>query len=244
MTDQNTDPAQGVDTPAPDTTTENTNANSTPASDDQNGGVSLELPEGDAAPEQGEGGETETPAVPEGYFKVPGDDATDEDRAAFRAAIGVPEKAEAYFEGLDLPEGYTPPAYLAEAALAADIPVAGLQAILKADAENTASYMAELEAAAKKEQQETAAALKKEWGKDAAQNITLANRVVQKYAPEGFGEFMQKTGLHQDARFIKFAHALAGAVGESAFVDGDKGKHQGREKDTAEVLYPNETRKG
>tara|TARA_Y100000114_G_scaffold89229_1_gene82752 strand:+ start:802 stop:1533 length:732 start_codon:yes stop_codon:yes gene_type:complete len=243
MTDQTTDPGQGADTPAPDTTTENADANNTPASYDQNGGVSLKLPEGDApATDGGEG--NEAPAIPEGYFKVPGDDATDDDRAAYRAAIGVPETAEGYLEGLDLPEGYTPPAYLAEAALAADIPVSALQSILKADAENTAIYMAELEAAAKKEQQDTAAALKKEWGKDAAQNITLANRVVQKYAPEGFGEFMKKTGLHQDARFIKFAHALAGAVGESAFVDGGNGKPQGREKDTAEVLYPNETRKG
>ncbi|MFV1850120.1 MAG: hypothetical protein ACMZ66_05370 [Thalassospira sp.] len=235
MTDPNIDPGQGTDTPAPEGN--EADAPNTSASDDQDGGVSLELPEGNEL-----GGEA--PEIPEGYFKVPGDDASDDDRAAFRAAIGVPETAEGYLEGIDLPEGYTPPAYLAEAALAADIPVSALQSILKADAENTASYMAELEAAAAKEQKDTAAALKKEWGKDAAQNITLANRVVQKYAPEGFGEFMKKTGLHQDARFIKFAHALAGAVGESAFVDGGNGKPQGREKDTAEVLYPNETRKG
>ncbi|MDG4721592.1 hypothetical protein [Thalassospira aquimaris] len=229
MTDPNIDPGQGAPAPAPEGN--EADAPNTPASDDQDGGVSLELPEGN---EPG----SEATAIPEGYFKVPGDDASDDDRAAFRAAIGVPETAEGYLEGLDLPEGYTPPAYLAEAALAAGIPVSGLQSILKADAENTASYMAELEAAAAKEQQDTAAALKKEWGKDAAQNITLANRVVQKYAPEGFGEFMKKTGLHQDARFIKFAHALAGAVGESAFVDGDGGKGEEKTPQTLqEALY-------
>lgn len=226
MTDQTTDPGQGADTPAPDTTTENTDANNTPASDDQNGGVSLELPEGDApAADGGEGGDTEAPAIPEGYFKVPGEDATDEDRAAYRAAIGVPETAEGYLEGLDLPEGYTPPAYLAEAALEVDIPAAALQHILKKDAENTASYMAELEAAAAKEQKDNAAALKKEWGPDAPKNITISDRAFKKFAPEGFGEFMKKTGLHQDARFIKFVHNMVqGTVGESAFVDGDGGK--------------------
>lgn len=238
MTDQNTDPAQGADTPAPDTTTENADANSTPASDNQDGGVSLELPTGDAAPEPGEGGETEAPAVPEGYLKVPGDDATDEDRAAFRAAIGVPEKAEAYFEGLELPEGYTPPAYLAEAALAADIPVASLQAILKADAENTASYMADLEAAAKKERQDNADALKKDWGKDTAKNITVTNRAVQKFAPDDFTQFMEQTGLSQDARFIKFVHNMVqGTVGESAFVDGDGGNPKSGQSD-AQRKYP------
>jgi hypothetical protein len=48
-------------------------------------------------------------AVPasEGLVKVPGEEATDEERAAFRKALGVPDAAEAYAlpEGLELPEG-------------------------------------------------------------------------------------------------------------------------------------------
>ena len=242
MTEPNTDPAAGG-TPAPDTTT--TTENTATAAPEQDGGLSLSLPEGDAAPAADPakpGGDA--PAIPEGYFKVPGEGATEAEVAAYRTALGIPETAEGYLEGFEAPEGYQVPAFLMEAALEADIPTAALHKILQKDAEANAKAFADFKAAAEKERADTAAALKKEWGKDAPANITLANRVVQQFAPEGFGEFMKQHGLDQDARFIKFAHALAGAVGESAFVDGDGGKTKGREKDTAEVLYPNETRKG
>ena len=222
MTDQNTDPAAGA-APAPDVTT--TTENTATAAPEQDGGLSLSLPEGEAVPAadpaKPEGG---APAIPEGHVKVPGEGATEAEVAAYRAALGVPEKAEGYLEGFDVPEGYQVPAFLMEAALEADIPTAALHKILQKDAEANAKAFQEFKAAAEKERADTAAALKKEWGKDAAAKITLANRAVKAFAPEGFGEFMKKHGLDQDARFIKFAHNVAGAVGESAFVDGDGGK--------------------
>ncbi len=46
-----------------------------------------------------------TGETPAGLLKVPGPDATDEERAAFRKALGVPDAAEGYA----LPEGLKPP---------------------------------------------------------------------------------------------------------------------------------------
>jgi len=52
------------------------------------------------------GGKLEDFVSQNGYFKVPGAEATDEERAAFRVAMNVPESADKYdFKLADLPEG-------------------------------------------------------------------------------------------------------------------------------------------
>lgn len=261
MTDQAIDAGAGQEAaPAPETTETETN---TAASDDQGGGISLKLPDdgGDApAPEAGEGqpdeggdGGEEAPAIPEGYFKLPGEDATDEERAAFRAAIGVPETADGYgdaaemIKGIEgLPDGYEPTPWLKELAHSQDLPQSAYEALVKREAEGVAQYMAETTKAAEAERKEAAKGLKAKYGDKTAEKMTLGQRALNELGKdvEGFGEFMARNGLDQHPKFIEFAIRLGEQFGESAFVDGDGGKTQGREKDTAEVLYPNETRKG
>lgn len=58
------------------------------------------------APETAETVETEAPAIPEGYVKVPGEDAKPEEIAAFHRALGVPDDPAGYeMDKVTLPEG-------------------------------------------------------------------------------------------------------------------------------------------
>ncbi|WP_417733121.1 hypothetical protein [Rosistilla oblonga] len=262
MTDQITDAgAAGAEAPA---TPETTTATQAAASDDQSGGISLQLPDdgtdaGNAGAAPGADGAESTadpakPEIPEGYVKVPGKDANDEEVAAYRTAIGVPETAEAYGEGLadtlkgieGLPEEFAPAPWLAEMAHAEGLSVAAYQKIVKNDAESTAAYLKELKTAAEAERKESAKALKTKFGDTTAEKMTKGQRALNELGKQvdGFGDFMAKHGLDQHPKFIEFAMVLGERLGESAFADASGGKSQGRERDTAEVLYPNESRKG
>tara|TARA_R110000796_G_scaffold117736_1_gene230774 strand:- start:16279 stop:17148 length:870 start_codon:yes stop_codon:yes gene_type:complete len=252
MTDQAIDAGAAADAsaaPAEQTTTTETN---TAATDDQGGGISLKLPEdggegegagNDAAPADkagkgaadgaGEGeGTDEAPTIPEGYFKLPGEDASDEDVAAYRAAMGVPENPDGYGDVADIvkgiegvPEHYAPAPWLAELAHAKNIPVETYQELVRKDAEGVASYMAEVTKAAEAERKETAKSLKAKYGDKTAEKMTLGQRALNHFGKdvEGFGDFMAKHGLDQHPKFIEFAMVLGEQFGESAFVDGAGG---------------------
>ena len=242
MTDQVTDAGAGQESaPAPETTT---TENNTAASDDQGGGISLKLPEdggdtptpegGEAQPADGgeaQGGE-EAPTIPEGYFKLPGEDASDEDRAAFRAAMGVPETPDGYgddaeiIKGIEgLPEGYGPSEWIRELAHSQDMPQAAYEALVKREAEGVAQYMADATKAAEAERKEAAKGLKAKYGDKTAEKMTLGQRALNELGKdvEGFGEFMAKNGLDQHPKFIEFAIRLGEQFGESSFVDGAGG---------------------
>ncbi|WP_417834752.1 hypothetical protein [Thalassospira xiamenensis] len=224
MTDQNTDPAAGA-APAPDATT--TTENTATAAPEQDGGLSLSLPEGDAAPAADPAKpEGEAPAIPEGYVKVPGEGATEAEVAAYRAALGVPETAEGYLEGFEVPEGYQPPAFLAEAALKAGVPKSAIQELLKADAEANEKAYADLKAAAEEELNDASAAFKTKYGKETAEALTKGQRFINEAGKKvpGLAELLKKTGLTQHGVFLDFAVEAGKLLGESAFVDGDGGK--------------------
>src|SRR5690606_36520803 len=177
------------------------------------------------------------PEIPEGYFRLPGEGANDEEIAAFRNAIGTPEKADDYFTDFEMPDHYQPPAWLAEFAHGKHLPKAVVQDMVNRDIEARDAQYAELEAAAKKEQKEAATALKKEWGEDAKKRMATAQRSLNAFAPEGFAETVKRFGLDQNADFIRFLDAISGAVGEASFADGSGGNTKSGQSD-AQRKYP------
>lgn len=249
MTDQATDAgaaADGSAAPAEQTPTTETN---TAATDDQGGGISLKLPEGgdetgnNAAPadEAGKGaadvsgegeGTDEAPAIPEGYFKLPGEDASDEDRAAFRAAMGVPETPDGYGDvaeitkGIEgLPDEYTPAPWLAEFAHSKNISAEAYQELVRKDAEGVAQYLAETKRALAAERLERAKELKAKHGEKTLEKMTVGDRAMKDAYKkvEGLEELFARNGLNQEPAFIEFAMVLGEQFGESAFVDGAGG---------------------
>lgn len=133
-------------------------------------------------------------------IKVPGKDATAEDRAKFNKAIGVPEKAEDYkFEiGRDATEADKAiQGNLAKIALENGIPAQAMTALSKAVSELATAAKDEENRVAVAAREANEAALRKEWGADYEANKTLATRAVQAFGevkshPEVI-EFFDKT---------------------------------------------------
>lgn len=133
-------------------------------------------------------------------IRVPGKDATAEDKAKFNKAIGVPEKAEDYkFElGREATEADKAiQGNLAKIAFENGIPATAMTALSKAVTDLAAATKAEENRVAVEARAANEAALRKEWGADYEANKTLATRAVQAFGevkshPEVV-EFFDKT---------------------------------------------------
>lgn len=109
-----------------------------------------------------------------GRIKVPGEGAKPEEIAAFRAAIGVPEKADGYViaapkdaDGQDIPLNTPLIERLAGKALEAGLPKAGFEAVVQ----DFIQSQIEDQAAADKQQQADAEAVAKGWGSERAAKL-------------------------------------------------------------------------
>lgn len=133
-------------------------------------------------------------------IKVPGKDATPEDRAKFNKAIGVPDTVEGYTFDLGREATEADKAIqgsLAKVALEAGIPANAMQALTKTVTELANAQKAEENRVALAAREANEAALRKEWGADYEANKTLATRAVQAFGevkshPEVI-EFFDKT---------------------------------------------------
>jgi len=141
-----------------------------------------------------------------GRIKVPGENASDDERAAFYKAIGVPEDVSGY--EIKLPEtngglelDTTLIGSLAEKALAAGTPKAGFEAVANAFVEMQVAQHLERVALEDQGREETF----KAWGAEKAQNIALCNSA------------MRALGLSQsDIAAMQLALAKPAADGEPA----------------------------
>jgi hypothetical protein len=117
-------------------------------------------------------------------IKVPGKDATAEDRAKFNKAIGVPETVEGY--KFDIGREPTEAdkaiqAKIAAVALEHGVPANAMAGISKAVAEMAQAAKAEENRVAVAAREANEASLRKEWGADYDANKTLASRAVQAF---------------------------------------------------------------
>jgi len=132
--------------------------------------------------------------------KVPAADASEEDRAKFRKALGVPDKADGY--KIELPEGVE----MTDAdkvVLEAVLPIAHANGVPAAALNGFVSEFLglqnEMQAAAvqqiEKFGKDAETALKREWGGDYETNMNLANRVGEALGGPQFKEFLNTTPL-------------------------------------------------
>ena len=133
-------------------------------------------------------------------IKVPGKDATAEDKAKFHKAIGVPETVEGYKFDIGREATEADKAIqgnLAKIAFENGIPANAMTALSKAVSELATAAKAEENRVAVAAREANEAALRKEWGADYEANKTLASRAVQAFGeikshPEVV-EFFDKT---------------------------------------------------
>lgn len=164
-------------------------------------------------------------------IELPGEDAKPEDWDAFYNGLGRPEKPDGYElpELKDIPEGFVLPedkqywANMAHKHGLTKKQAAGLFSEFMQDMseryksalEGSASAMVE---AAKKRMQESADALKGEWGDDFGANLNLAKRAAEHL---GILDSLDQSGAGNDPAVLKLAAELGKMLGEDNMRRGD-----------------------
>lgn len=164
-------------------------------------------------------------------IELPGEDAKPEDWDAFYNGLGRPEKPDGYeFPELkDIPEGFVLPedkqfwANMAHKHGLTKKQAAGLFSEFMQDMseryksalEGSASATVE---AAKKRMQESADALKGEWGDDFGANLNLAKRAAEHL---GILDSLDQSGAGNDPAVLKLAAELGKMLGEDNMRRGD-----------------------
>lgn len=133
-------------------------------------------------------------------IKIPGPDATDEDKAKYRKALGVPDKPEDY--KIELPEGVE--ATDADQAIidmvvpiahANGVPAAALNGLIGEFLQKSHDLQTVAVQEITKAQADAVTALKKEWGADYEPHLNLANRAAEAIGGEPFKTFLQTTRI-------------------------------------------------
>lgn len=164
-------------------------------------------------------------------IELPGEDARPEDWDAFYNGLGRPEKPDGYElpELKDIPEGFVLPedkqfwANMAHKHGLTKKQAAGLfsefmqdmSGRYKSALEGSASAMVE---AAKQRMQESADALKGEWGDDFVANLNLAKRAAEHL---GILDSLDQSGAGNDPAVLKLAAELGKMLGEDNMRRGD-----------------------
>lgn len=194
--------------------------------------------ESGAAPEA-----SEKPAekAQEPGFKVPGADATDEERAAFYKALGVPDDPSEYKVALLEGEPEENLGLVQSMFKKANLTPAQAEALLNeraAIAAKQAEIRQQQEAAKQEQTRKEETALKTEWGQDHAANMELAKRAVRQFLPaekagDILGALEEKVGY---AETIRLMHAIGKGLGEHDAPGLGSAKEPVR-KSAAEILY-------
>jgi len=164
-------------------------------------------------------------------LSIPGDDATDEDRAAFYQRLGRPEAAEQYdFTKPELPDGIP----YDEAVEGAFKEIGFKHGLSQEQAAGLhAWYWSTVKAGAEEQQQKTEAEVNKlkseDWKGDAfAENSERARRAFERFDngdKEAAGEFLAKTvdgiAIGDHPRFLKLFAAVGAAISDDTMT-GDR----------------------
>lgn len=162
-------------------------------------------------------------------LRVPGNDATDEERGAFFAKLGRPETPADYKVPTEnMPEGFAVDdgrlGSMRDEAHRLGITDQQFAGLIRADANfqhGAVAQMAEANAASALESQTK---LKGEWGKAYEQNIALAQRAITQFGSDDLKSMMDETGLGNDPRVIKAFHNIGRALADDEVLGGGGGQ--------------------
>ncbi len=153
-------------------------------------------------------------------IEIPGEDASDDQKAANRAAIGVPAKAEDY--PIDIPEGWEADLALLnpvrEAAFAAGVPASGMAAIVEAF---KGKVMADHNALVDAQNAEREAVFK-EWGAQKDQNLALVQRGLKAFGltADKIQAMQSSLGAGGTKEMLELGLKLGQLSGEDGFIPG------------------------
>lgn len=171
---------------------------------------------------------------------VPGEGATAEEIAAYRKAIGVPEKPEDYkLEAKDLPQGVKLDEKLTtefkSKAHALGIPPKEAQDLFSWYNQQFAARLQESQAAKTAEVEGWKQSVKEKWGASYDPNLRLARRAFALYGGEELAKVMDTSGLGEHPAMLEAFANIGRAIAEEKLLDPKA--PAGARKPDAEVFY-------
>ena len=181
---------------------------------------------------------------------VPNETATEEEKARYRKAIGVPEKSEDYKLGeISLPEGLAVDEAMQKDFLkivhTAGLNVAQASGIYQWYMKTYGEQFAAAQKVVKTTQAEATTALRGELGADFDAAQTLKERSFEKYGTPHVAKLFALSGIGNDPEVIKMFINIGKDTSDHRFVDGSRGEHlesgtvgSRTDKQIAAVVYP------
>lgn len=174
---------------------------------------------------------------------VPGDEASEEEVKAFRAKLGVPDKADAYelkLEGVELPQGMTVKAeheaWFRDLAHKLGLNPSQAKTIFAEGIKNLFVDPLNAQMAEKvKNQEEGMITLKNEWGSAYDDNLTLVDRAMKQFGTPELKKTLDESGMGNNPAIVKVFLNIGKAMAEDKFVTGGA---SGDKRKPGQLYYP------
>jgi hypothetical protein len=161
----------------------------------------------------------------DGMVKIPGEKATPEDWAAYRKALGVPEKPDGYT--MTLPEGVAadPQTLAAFRAEAHDMGLTPRQVerLVKFDLGRLQSMQRKQSETADAAYQASEKALRDSWGGEFDTRLALVTRFVEQYGEAGLVDELEMRGKANNPKLLRLLSKVALDYNERRMIQGDTG---------------------
>lgn len=152
-------------------------------------------------------------------IRIPGEDATDEERSAFFNKLGRPESAEHYKlefgEGVEVNEERSKS--FRETAHTAGLTQAQVDTLAKWEQKSQESYIESLNEKATATKEE----MKREWGPDFENNFKTAESAINTVLDAEAQKLVQLSGLGANKSFLAMAHNLGLSMKEDSTLSAD-----------------------
>lgn len=166
----------------------------------------------------------------------PGEDATEEDRAAYRVALGIPEKADGYeIDTSEVPESVRfkdDVKWFQEVAHKANLTGEQAQTMYN----DVMGVLAQAEAQKAQAAVEAEEALKKTWGDNYTGNMEIAGKAMKEFADDEFREYLEESGMGNNPKMAEFLHRIGKSMLDDNFVRGESVSRQ--ENTKPYMTYP------
>ena len=181
---------------------------------------------------------------------VPNETATDEEKARYRKAIGVPEKSEDYKLGeVKLPADLTIDEAMQKGFLetAHSLNLSGVQAdkLYQWYMDSMGKQIVDARLIVKTTEDEARAIVQKELGAGYAEAEGHMNRLFEQFGTPEVAKLYRISGIGNHPEVIKMHMKMGKAIGDHKFVDGSRGEHPGTgvvgqrtDAQIAEIMYP------
>ncbi len=172
--------------------------------------------------------------IPEDAVYLPGKDASDEEKASFNKAYGIPEGVESYKKidtGLEPGVDFTEREFssLAEAALKAEIKPEHVEAFQKWYADAAKERIAENNAVTKANTEKMTETYKEKWGEDYKVNYDAMQKATEFFGGSEFKDYLNKSGLGSFPKVVDFLVEKGLSLKDDTLLEGGSGgKPKGR----------------